>query len=153
MKHLKKFFGQARQRSGGNFYIDVTDIKATAETKNLHSLLKYDSAPKQSDDVACNSSASCSSELLNIADTEDMLISNDSIKHKVVFLAGYLEHKFQSILSLYEIEDLCDDLIDSAFLQNLNRGGLTIPKLSTVHFVNSVIQLSEIAIFTAVENI
>ena len=33
---IKKFFRQARQRSGGNFYIDAVDIKAAAGTKNLY---------------------------------------------------------------------------------------------------------------------
>ena len=37
---LEKFFGQARKCSGGNFYTDAVDIKAAAETKNLHTLLK-----------------------------------------------------------------------------------------------------------------
>ena len=41
---LEKFFGQPRQRNGGNFYIDIVDIKAAAETKNLHALLKYESS-------------------------------------------------------------------------------------------------------------
>ena len=51
---LEKFFGQARQCSGGNFYTDAVDIKATAtaETKNLHTPLKYDSTSQQPDDVA-----------------------------------------------------------------------------------------------------
>ena len=40
-KALEKFFGQARQRNGVNFYIDIVGIKAAAETKNLHALLKY----------------------------------------------------------------------------------------------------------------
>ena len=32
---LEKFFGQARQRRGGNFYIDVVDIMAAAKIVNL----------------------------------------------------------------------------------------------------------------------
>ena len=45
---LEKFFGQARQRNVDNFYIDIVDIKAVAETKNLHALLKYESMPHKS---------------------------------------------------------------------------------------------------------
>ena len=50
---LKKFFGQSRQRNGGNFYVDIVDIKATAETKNLHALWKYESMPHKSNNVPC----------------------------------------------------------------------------------------------------
>lgn len=32
---LETFFGQARQRSGGNFFIDVVDIMAAAKVTNL----------------------------------------------------------------------------------------------------------------------
>ena len=46
--------GQARQRSEGNFYIDIIDIKEAAQTKNLHAILKYDSTPHQSHDVPCH---------------------------------------------------------------------------------------------------
>ena len=42
---LEKFFGQSRQRSGGNFYIDVVDINAAANIVNLKSLIKYDIFP------------------------------------------------------------------------------------------------------------
>ena len=48
---LKNCFGQARQRSGSNIYIDAVAIKAAAETKNLNTLLKYDFTSQQSDDV------------------------------------------------------------------------------------------------------
>ena len=39
---IKKFFGQARQRSWGNFYIDIDNVKAAAALKKLHTLLKHD---------------------------------------------------------------------------------------------------------------
>ena len=91
---LEKFFGQARQR--GNFYIDIVDIKAAAETKNLHALLKYESMPHKFNNVPCTSNIRIDDYHfdITIADTEDLVQSNDSIKHKTFFLAGYLEHKF-----------------------------------------------------------
>ena len=92
---FKKFFGQARQRNGGNFYIDIVAIKAAAETKNLHALSKYEFMPHKSNNVPCTSSI-CIDDYhfgIIIADTEDLVQSNDNIKHKVIFLAGYLEHK------------------------------------------------------------
>jgi len=39
---LEKFFGQARQRFGGNFYIDVGDVLAAAKVQRFHQLLKLD---------------------------------------------------------------------------------------------------------------
>ena len=93
---LEKFFGQARQRNGGNFYIKIVDIKAAAETKNLHALLKYESKPHNSNNVPCSSNIRIDDYHFDttIADTEDLVQSNDNIKHKIIFLAGYLKHKF-----------------------------------------------------------
>ena len=51
---LEKFFGQSRQRSGGNFYIDVVDINAAAKIGNL---IKYDIFPaneKQLEECQCS---------------------------------------------------------------------------------------------------
>ena len=39
---LEMFFGKARMRVGGNFYIDLVDVIASAKVTNLHALLKYD---------------------------------------------------------------------------------------------------------------
>ena len=134
---LEKFFGQYRQRSSGHFYIDAADIKAAVEAKNLHTLLKYDSTPHQSDGLACSSKICFDDDLLDIADTKDLITSNDNIKHKIVFLAGYFEHKFRFSLCVVEFADEYDNEFVAAFLENLNQGGLTIPKLLTVHFVYS----------------
>ena len=76
---------------------------------------------------------------ITIADTEDLVQSNDSIKYKITFLAGYLEHKFRG--KSVETEDIEDHHINSDFVTNLNRGGLTVPLLSTVHFVHSAYKL------------
>ena len=62
-------------------------------------------------------------------------------KHKVIFIAGYLERKFRTNISTAEAEDDDDNLTDSEFLTNLNRGGLTVPLISTVHFVHSAYKL------------
>ena len=76
---------------------------------------------------------------MTIADTEDLIKSDDNLKNKVIYIAGYLERKFRDKTSL-ETEDENEnenDLVNSEFLINLNRGGLTVPLLSTVHFVHS----------------
>ena len=138
---LEKFFGQARQRNGNNFYIEIVDIKAAAETKNLYALLKYESMPHTSNIVPCTSNI-CIDDYhfdITIADTEDLVQSNDSIKHKIIFPAGYLKHKFRG--KSVETVDIDDHHINSDFVTNLNRGGLTVPLLSTVHFVHSAYKL------------
>lgn len=62
---LEKFFGQARQRSGGNFFIDGVDIKASAKTKNLHSLLKYELIPSTpSQAMSCTNNISIDNDLI-----------------------------------------------------------------------------------------
>ena len=42
---LEKLFGQARQRCGGNFYIDIADILVVMRMQILHQLLKRDLLP------------------------------------------------------------------------------------------------------------
>ena len=111
-KALEKFFGHARQRNGGNFYIDIVDIKAAAETENLHTLLKYESMLHKSNNVPCTSNIRIDHYHfdITITDTEDLVQSNDSIKHKIIFLAGYLEHKFRG--KSVETEDIEDHQIN-----------------------------------------
>ena len=58
---------------------------------------------------------------------------------KIIFLAGYLEHKFRG--KSVETEDIDDHYINSDFATNSNRGGLTVPLHSTVHFVHSAYEL------------
>ena len=140
---LEKFFGQARQRSGGNFYIDVVDIKAAAQSKNLHALLKYESTLHQFQHVPCTSDIYIEDDQfdITIADTEDLLQTSDTLKHKVIYLAGHLEHKFKANIVSAETEHENYHHINSEFLINLNRGGLTVPLLSTVHFIHSAYKL------------
>lgn len=149
---LEKFFGQARQRSGGNFYIDVVDIMAAAKVTNLQTLLKHDIMPESSSrvldcDKNCTSSINPDerSELIDEItpqDTRELLRSADNLKHKVVYLAGYLVHKYCNSTSM---EDIMDDEdgneVSSEFLDHLNRGGLSVPTISTVFFVHNAYNL------------
>ena len=50
---LEKFFGKTRQRSGGNFYIDVTDVLASAKVVNFHQLIKFDHVPEEEEEGGC----------------------------------------------------------------------------------------------------
>ena len=56
-------------------------------------------------------------------DTQTLLLSDDSLKHKIV--------------------DVLDEKTSSDFLDELNRGGLTLPSFSTVYFVHSAFRLFE----------
>ena len=96
--------------------------------------------PHKSNNVPCTSNIRIDDYHfdITIADTEDLVQSNDN-KHKIIFLAGYLEHKFRG--KSVETEDIVDHHINSDFVKNLNRGGLTVPLLSTVHFVHSAYKL------------
>ena len=93
---IEKFFGQARQRVGGNFYIDIGDVIASAKAQHLHQLLKYDIIPdcESSAVVHCVLCASTvkSTDLevideTSIKDTEDLFNSSDTMKEKVVYIA------------------------------------------------------------------
>ncbi|KAI6646372.1 hypothetical protein LOD99_9243 [Oopsacas minuta] len=48
---LERFFGQARQKRGRNFYIEVVDIMAAAKIVNLQTLSKHDIIPESSSRV------------------------------------------------------------------------------------------------------
>ena len=62
-----------------------------------------------------------------------MLESDESeLKHKIVYIAGHLTHKFGHLLPESQEEE-----ISTEFLAELNRGGLSVPTLSTVFFVHA----------------
>lgn len=94
---LEKFFGQDRQRNGGNFYTGIVDITAAAETKNLHALLKYKSTPHQPHALPCTSVIFIDHYHFDIAvaDAKDLIQSYDSLKYVILFLDGHPEHKFR----------------------------------------------------------
>ena len=136
---LEKFFGQTRQRSGGNFYIDVGDVMAAAKTFNLHNLLKNDLLPAESAQSNC---LACTADLdendldslheISLLDTQNVITSDDTLKHKIVYIAGHLVHKYGKDLDGSNEEEN----ITTEFLTELSRGGLSVPTLSTVHFVH-----------------
>ena len=143
---LEKFFGQARQRSGGNFYIDVCDIMSVAKVKNLSTLIKSELVPERNcRDHICDNDCTIFDnpkdvkELLHevsIEDTELILPSNDPLRHEVVYVAGHLVYKHGKALEINDdiIEEEQDKPETSGFLAELNRGGLTVPRLSTMRY-------------------
>ena len=50
---LEKFFGQGRQRCGGNFYIDIGDVISAAKAQHVHTLQKYDIIPQGECNISC----------------------------------------------------------------------------------------------------
>ena len=142
---VEKFFGQARQRFGGNFYIDVCDVLAAGRCQRLHQMMKWDIVPQDDGfiDPVCSY---CTLELddndlevldsYRIADTQDLLISDDILKHKVVFIAGYISRA-------NNIDEGGQESVSTEFLDEYSRGGLSIPTLDTVYFVHCANRLHE----------
>ena len=63
--------------------------------------------PHQSHDILCTS-IFCIDDYhsdIAIANTEDLIQSNECIKHNMTFLAGYLEHKFRGKILRAKTED------------------------------------------------
>ena len=73
---------------------------------------------------------------MSVEDTQNLLNSSDSLKHKVVYIGGFLVHKHGQ-------PDVDEGEVSSEFLNELNRGGLSIPTLNTVFFVHCAITAHE----------
>ena len=67
---------------------------------------------------------------INIEETQQLLNSGDTLKHKVVYIAGFLVHKHD------QPEVNPEEETSSEFLNKLDRGGSTRPTLNTVFFVH-----------------
>jgi hypothetical protein len=144
---LHQFVISARQRFGGNFYIDIGDVIAAAKVQRLHQLLKLDIIPKDDAQRTCSHCAAETDEedlelLQDVAtdDTEILIESNDSLKHKIIYVAGFLTRKYDTGPASDD-DDEQQLRVSSDFIQQLDRGGLSIPKLSTVFFVHSAVHI------------
>lgn len=145
---LEKFFGQARQRFGGNFYIDIGDVLAAAKVQRLHQLLKLDIIPKDDSRRTCTMCTTTPDEQdlellqdITTNDTQNLIESEDSQKHKIIFVAGYLTRKYEPKPASDDDDDVQGPRVSSEFITQLNRGGLSIPRLSTVYFVHSAVHI------------
>ena len=137
---IEMFFGQSRQRVGGNFYIDIGDVIASAKAQHLHQLFKYEIIP-DCESIAAVHCVLCASTVNNtdlevidetsIKDTGNLLNSSGTMKEKVAYIAGFLTHKFKQHDGDPSEEESC------RFLEELNRGSLRVPTLNTVFFVHS----------------
>ena len=141
---VEKFFGRARMRCGGNFYIDIVDVNAAARVVNLHALVQNDVMPLEINENHCVTCAEpvsfeetyCISEF-TIDCTQSLLDSEDSLKHKVVYIAGHLVFKYGDPSIEEEL------LYATEFIENLSRGGLKVPSLSVTFFVHSAMKIHE----------
>ena len=142
---LEKFFGQARQRCGGNFYIDIGDVLAAAKVQRLHQLLQQDVLPER--DIAGAICPLCTSEVdsqdieplqdIKLDDTQELIESSNTLKQKVVFIAGFLAHKHSNV-NIADNDDVTAN-VSCEFLQELDRGSLSVPTLSTAFLVHTAV--------------
>ena len=63
----------------------------------------------------CPANVCINNESFGIADTEELIASNDMIKHKIIFRQGYLEHTFYDVMSI----GIADSDKNTIFFQNL----------------------------------
>jgi hypothetical protein len=132
---LEKIFGQARQRCGGNFYIDVSDVICAAKVQRLHQLLKHDVVDRAEKRPSfcdyCDLTVDVRDlELvpnITINHTQILLESDGTLKHTVVHVAGYLMRRSRT-KHVDEADD--EPCVTSDFIKELDRGGMTIPTLS-----------------------
>jgi hypothetical protein len=142
---LEIFFGLARMRNAGNFYIDIIDVQAAANAKNLHNLLKLDIVPGGEEGRKC---CLCNMDPdpvdlegisgLTLEETQALLEQKGAAAQKYIFIAGFLSRKFERAPGPDEGgAQACE------FTTNLDRGGLRTPTLGMVHFVHSAVSLFE----------
>ena len=70
-----------------------------------------------------------------IQDAQALLATDGAFKNKVVYIAGWLVHQ-------HDLDDMSEDST-CEFLEELNRGGLSIPSLNVVFFVYSAFNVFE----------
>ena len=133
---FERFFGQGRQRNSGNFYVNIVDVIAAGKDQRTHQLIKYVITP-QGETIRpyafCNAVVDEEDlEMLHeitIEDTQTLVNSNETLKQKIISIAGFLVHKHGE-------PDTTQEKGETEFLSELNRGGLSLPTLNTVFFVH-----------------
>jgi len=72
-------------------------------------------------------------------DTEILINYDDCQKHKVIFVAGFLTRKYDKQSDNFYDNEAQELTVSSEFINQLNRGRFTVPKLSTVFFVHNAV--------------
>ena len=73
--------------------------------------------------------------------TESLKESDDSLKPKIIFMGGFLTRKYQASRAKDDDDDAQERHESSEFTQQLNRRGLSFPKLSTAYFVHRAVYI------------
>ena len=101
---LENFFGQARQRCRGNFYIDIADVVAAAKVPKLHQLLKLDILSELNTDYQCKQFTQPLDDTdlqelheVDIEDTQNLIQSTDNLNIKWFSLLAFLKVNIRSI--------------------------------------------------------
>lgn len=140
---LERYFGDCRQRAGGNYFISVRHVveKHRLDRARLLAKCDPDALLESSADAAGTSTvhecASCRTfdhKLLAILPALVSDIHRD-VKETLVYVAGYVAHK-----CFGDDDERCDDSRDEfrlhkQFFVQINRGGLTVPTDSLVNFM------------------
>ena len=129
---LEKFFGQGRQRNSGNVYVDIVYVIAAGKAQRTHQLIKYGITPEDETIRPCTFCNAVVDEEdvemlheITIEDTQTLVNSNETLKQKITYIAGFLVHTHGEPDNTQEKEE-------TEFLSELNQGGLSLPTLSIV---------------------
>ena len=77
--------------------------------------------------------------MIKLDDTQELIESSNTLKQKVVFIAGFLAHK-HSNGNIADNDDVTAN-VSCEFLQELDRGSLSVPTLSTAFLVHTAVHL------------
>ena len=94
------FFWTSQTAQWRKLYIDIVDVFSSAKAQRLHQLLKYNIIPQGVPEFTypeCTTPVSLGDielmQEISIEDTQLLLDSCDTLKRKVVFIAGYITFK------------------------------------------------------------
>lgn len=132
---LENLFGQFRQGCGGTYLVTVRALvekHRINKTKLLSRLNSLFPTGTSDDAASAHSCDSCSNADLTVVDVLPLLADEISadVKEVLVYIAGYLSFKYTDVEDTYE-----EHAAHGMYLNCLNRGNLSIPPDSVVHFV------------------
>ena len=147
---LERRFSNYRQMSGGRFLVSLSEVISSESILKMKSLLEH---KLEISALAIESTQEYDDNLLEeqvlklqCINYEDLVLSEKS--HNVVaYISGYISHKLLKDVSCLDcVNSLQQDPIQTQYLQDLDRGGLTLPSSSLNNFVESafcVLEASE----------
>ena len=85
---------------------------------------------------SCPAKVCINNESFGIADTEELIASNDMVKHKIIFRQGYLEHTFYDVMSIGIADSDKNTIFFSKSLQSWNQGDLNYLNVLLITYTN-----------------